>query len=241
MSAIPLVCFNIVEFHQVDRVKCQFNGEQSMLGASLNINRFLTSTGRGEDEWWPDRLDEWYRGWTSCFEEGHRISIQHTFDYRPTQEYWDWRRGACRVRNLSSQDVLDEPRLSDLHDDIQPIASQPRDVLHLPWDVPNRRRRAREVRADTRRPTRKERGAREREPGEGVRRERVRSRRVRLDVELDEEAEYDRQEEHGDILAGSDDSPLPPPPGPRDPSGSRGQLHRPVWETSPPSPTASGG
>ncbi|RYR21162.1 hypothetical protein Ahy_B03g066427 [Arachis hypogaea] len=56
MSVVSLVCFNIVEFHQVDRAKCQFNGEQPVSEAPINVNRFLTSIGRDEDVWWPDRL-----------------------------------------------------------------------------------------------------------------------------------------------------------------------------------------
>ncbi|RYQ83504.1 hypothetical protein Ahy_B10g102199 [Arachis hypogaea] len=50
MSVVPLVCFNLVEFHQVDRVKRQFNGEQLVSGAStknktkglLHINNFTS-------------------------------------------------------------------------------------------------------------------------------------------------------------------------------------------------------
>ncbi|RYR51327.1 hypothetical protein Ahy_A06g026346 [Arachis hypogaea] len=80
----PLVCLNIVEFHQVDLVKRQFNGEQHVPSAPVNVDRFLTSTGWGKDVWWPGKLDEWYAGWTACFAEGHRISIQPCFDYRPT-------------------------------------------------------------------------------------------------------------------------------------------------------------
>ncbi|RYQ93247.1 hypothetical protein Ahy_B09g099517 [Arachis hypogaea] len=45
MSVIPLVCFNIVE------VKRQFNGKQPVPGPSVNVDWFLTTTGRGEDVW----------------------------------------------------------------------------------------------------------------------------------------------------------------------------------------------
>ncbi|KAL4337235.1 hypothetical protein AHAS_Ahas12G0089900 [Arachis hypogaea] len=110
----PLVCFNIVEFHQVDRLKRQLNGEQPVLVTPVNVDRFLTSTGWGEDVWWPDRLEEWYASWMTHFAEGHRISIQPCFDYRPTWEYWDWWRGTYRVRHLSVQDVLDNPWLADV-------------------------------------------------------------------------------------------------------------------------------
>ncbi|RYQ85467.1 hypothetical protein Ahy_B10g105037 [Arachis hypogaea] len=58
----------------------------------------------------------------------------------------------CRVRHLSGEDVLDDPRLTTLPNDVQPMLSQPREVLQLPTDVPDRWRRAREVRSDMRRP-----------------------------------------------------------------------------------------
>ncbi|RYQ94896.1 hypothetical protein Ahy_B08g089854 [Arachis hypogaea] len=83
----PLVCLNIIEFHEVDRVKRQFNGEQPVPGTPVNVDGFLTSTGRDKDVWWPERLAEWCDGWTSRFEEGRKISIQYCVDYRPTREY----------------------------------------------------------------------------------------------------------------------------------------------------------
>ncbi|RYR69571.1 hypothetical protein Ahy_A03g016121 [Arachis hypogaea] len=53
-----------------------------------SFTRLLTSTVRGEDVWWPDRHHDWYDGWCSRFDPGHRISILHMFDTRPTQEYY---------------------------------------------------------------------------------------------------------------------------------------------------------
>ncbi|RYR09937.1 hypothetical protein Ahy_B05g078385 [Arachis hypogaea] len=114
LSAVPLVCSNIVWFHQVNRVKRQFNGEQQVSDTPVNLDRFLMSTSRGEDVWWPDRLADWYEGWRRRFDPGHRISIHHSFDTRLTREYYDWWRGACRVRHLSGQAVLEDPRLVEL-------------------------------------------------------------------------------------------------------------------------------
>ncbi|RYR15298.1 hypothetical protein Ahy_B04g072023 [Arachis hypogaea] len=74
LSAGPLVCFNIVQFHHVDRVKRQY----------------LTTTSRGENVWWPDRLQQWYDGWRQRFDPSRRITVHHTFDTRPTGEYYDW-------------------------------------------------------------------------------------------------------------------------------------------------------
>ncbi|RYQ92291.1 hypothetical protein Ahy_B09g098476 [Arachis hypogaea] len=85
LSAVPLVCFIIVRFHHVDRVKRQY----------------LTTTGRGKDVWWPERLQQWYDRWRQRFDPGRRITVHHTFDTRPTREYYDWWRGACHARHLS--------------------------------------------------------------------------------------------------------------------------------------------
>ncbi|RYR02536.1 hypothetical protein Ahy_B06g081334 [Arachis hypogaea] len=115
-----------LRWDEVDRVKCQFDGEQLVPGAPVNVDRFQTSTGGDEDVWWPDRLDD---------------------------------------------------------------------------------SRAREVRKDTRWPARRERGDREHGRGTWVKRERVKFCRERLDVESDEEAEFNRHEDHGDIAVGGDDSP----------------------------------
>ncbi|RYR34156.1 hypothetical protein Ahy_A10g048888 [Arachis hypogaea] len=56
LSAVPIVCFNIFWFHHVDRVKQQFNGKQPVPGTPVNLDRYLTTTDRGEDVWWPKRL-----------------------------------------------------------------------------------------------------------------------------------------------------------------------------------------
>ncbi|RYQ92572.1 hypothetical protein Ahy_B09g098797 [Arachis hypogaea] len=211
LSVVPLLCFNIVRFHHVDRVKRQFNGEQQVPGIPVNLDRYLTTTGRGEDVWWSLKLKEWYDRWHQRFDPGHRITVHHTFDTRPTLEYYDWWRGACRVRHLSGQEVLEDPRLAKLPPDVQPTASQSKDNLAYPRGVPDRSRRARKGRDDTRRPARRDRGHRERRPG----------------VPSDEEAEYAHQEEHGDIAQDREASPPPPPPPPSHgawhASGSGGQ------------------
>ncbi|QHO27994.1 uncharacterized protein DS421_7g212800 [Arachis hypogaea] len=73
MSIVPFVCFNIVEFYQADWVKRQFNGEQPMPRDPINIDKFLTTTDRGEDVWWPTKHQKWYDRWRTWFEEGHQI------------------------------------------------------------------------------------------------------------------------------------------------------------------------
>ncbi|RYR25312.1 hypothetical protein Ahy_B02g059007 [Arachis hypogaea] len=58
MSVVPLVCFSIVEFYHANWVKRQFNGEQLMPGDLINVDKFLTTIGQGEDVWWPTNLRE---------------------------------------------------------------------------------------------------------------------------------------------------------------------------------------
>ncbi|RYR34127.1 hypothetical protein Ahy_A10g048852 [Arachis hypogaea] len=169
MSVILLACFNLVQFHHVDRVKRQFNG--LLPGTPVNL----------------DRHHDWYNGWRRRFDPSHRISIQHTFDTRPAQEYYDWWCGACHPRHLSGEEVLEDRRLAELPADVQPTTSQPWDDLHLSLGVPNQHKRATEVRMDTRRPARRGRDARNHRRCEGVMRERVRPRRAQLDVESHEE------------------------------------------------------
>ncbi|MED6184305.1 hypothetical protein PIB30_046176 [Stylosanthes scabra] len=62
-SAVPVVCFNMVHMHHVDRVLRQYGGEQPVPMAPVDLTRLMTSTGRGEDRWWPDTLNRWYDGW----------------------------------------------------------------------------------------------------------------------------------------------------------------------------------
>ncbi|QHN92374.1 uncharacterized protein DS421_17g583160 [Arachis hypogaea] len=84
LSVVPFICFNIMEFHQDDRVNCQFGSEQLILGDLVNVDKFLTTTGREEDVWRPTHLQEWYDSFMSQFEEGHMISIQPTANDKPT-------------------------------------------------------------------------------------------------------------------------------------------------------------
>ncbi|QHO02430.1 Serine/threonine protein phosphatase 7 long form isogeny [Arachis hypogaea] len=101
ISVVPLVFFNIVEFHHLDRVKRQFNGEQLVSGDPVNVDKFLDYNGPRRRRLVTYKLHEWYDRWRVRFGERHCISIQPCFDYRPTQEYWNWYRLACRVRHLS--------------------------------------------------------------------------------------------------------------------------------------------
>ncbi|RYR57125.1 hypothetical protein Ahy_A05g022855 [Arachis hypogaea] len=59
-------------------------------GILVNIDRYLTTTGRNEDVWWPKRLQYWYDGWRQRFESSRRITVHYTVDTRPTGEYYNW-------------------------------------------------------------------------------------------------------------------------------------------------------
>ncbi|RYR33328.1 hypothetical protein Ahy_A10g047904 [Arachis hypogaea] len=62
----------------------QFNGKQQLPGIPVDLDRYLTSTGRGEDVWGPERRYEWYKGWRKRFDPDRRITVHHTFDTRTT-------------------------------------------------------------------------------------------------------------------------------------------------------------
>nr|XP_025612011.1 pollen-specific leucine-rich repeat extensin-like protein 1 [Arachis hypogaea] len=66
---------------------------------------------------------------------------------------------ACRVRHLTGDDILADPRATAPSTDILPAAPGHRDEIQLPWDAPDRRRRTRrQPRDDVRRPARQARG-----------------------------------------------------------------------------------
>ncbi|MED6163065.1 hypothetical protein PIB30_076385 [Stylosanthes scabra] len=75
-----------------------------------------------------------------------------------TREYFTWLIAACRHCYLSRPDVLDDPCLEDLPEDIPLTTSQPRDALRFPGDVPVTRRRRRDFRPDIQRHVRGQRG-----------------------------------------------------------------------------------
>ncbi|MED6117459.1 hypothetical protein PIB30_110149, partial [Stylosanthes scabra] len=96
----------------------------------------------------------------------HQIQNVYTpYPGSPTKEYIDWWVVACRCRFLSADRMLQDPRGVQLPDDVPPAATQARDPIVLPRDSPARGRRARMQRPD---------------PG---------------GEDVDEEAEYRRQED----------------------------------------------
>ncbi|MED6131667.1 hypothetical protein PIB30_011818 [Stylosanthes scabra] len=58
-----MVCFNFVGMHHIDRVIRQYGGEQPIPRHPVDVTRFMNTTARGDDVWWPTRLQTWYDGW----------------------------------------------------------------------------------------------------------------------------------------------------------------------------------
>ncbi|MED6126959.1 hypothetical protein PIB30_083482 [Stylosanthes scabra] len=133
---------NVVVFPFASRVKRQLGGKQQIPNDPVNLDGFLDVSARGEDQWWPTKHVDWYNEWKGRIEDERQVTITLTaYPAMPTWEYFEWWLDACRVRYLSSQDALDDPRLDDLPDDVSLTASQPRDTLLLPGIVPCTRRR----------------------------------------------------------------------------------------------------
>ncbi|MED6168106.1 hypothetical protein PIB30_009066 [Stylosanthes scabra] len=105
----------------------------------------------------------------------------------PTREYFDWWDVACTSRFLSPADALDDPRLDGLPDDVPATATQQRDALALPGDVPLTRRSRQRFRPDIKRQSLGGRGrGADEEPQRPV-----------GAIDYEEEAKYDRQEDGG--------------------------------------------
>ncbi|MED6216808.1 hypothetical protein PIB30_011399 [Stylosanthes scabra] len=112
----------------------------------------------------------------------------------PTREYFDWWEVACTSRFLSPADALDDPRLDGLPDNVPATATQQRDTLALPADVPLTGRSCQRFRPDIKRQSRGGRGrGADGEPQRPV-----------GAIDSEEEAEYDRQKEGGVGTSGHD-------------------------------------
>ncbi|MED6209221.1 hypothetical protein PIB30_052648 [Stylosanthes scabra] len=158
----------------------------------------MSSTGRGDDVWWPQRLSTWYKGWQRRRSPEVLVTVHFGGDPRGTQQYYEWfARVARRGRFLSCAADLADPRWTLGLAGIPVAAVHPRDDLVMPDDAPAPRRRQPQL-------PRPRQAAHVR----GKLSRRDQRRRLRM-VEVgaaahvdgeqaDEQREYDRQDEHVD-------------------------------------------
>ncbi|MED6214697.1 hypothetical protein PIB30_105771 [Stylosanthes scabra] len=165
-SAVPVVCFNMVHMHHVDRVLRQYGGEQPVPRSPVDLTRLMTSTGRDEDRWWPGTLRSWYDGWRGRGSPQVLVSIHACTDFRGTQEYFTWYVAAVGAgRFLSQARRLDDPRWMFAPPDLPSSTAHPRDDLAMPEEAPARRRRAAGVGRGRRPPKEREDGGQGRRGG----------------------------------------------------------------------------
>ncbi|MED6222410.1 hypothetical protein PIB30_064180 [Stylosanthes scabra] len=203
-SAVPVVCFNFVHMHHVDRVLRQYDGEQPVPRAPVDVTRFMSSTGRGDDVWWPERLATWYEGWRGRGSPQVLVTV-HEGDLRGTQRYYEWFAATARHGRFLSRAVdLADPRWNMAPPGIPPGVVYPRDELVMPEDAPAPRRRG----EHQPRP-------RQAAPARGKLSRRDQRRRARMVVvddedRAEEQQQYDGQDEPGEGDGGEaaqDDQP----------------------------------
>ncbi|MED6170020.1 hypothetical protein PIB30_026737 [Stylosanthes scabra] len=95
-SAMLLVCFNFVGMHHIDRVIWQYGGEQPVPRHLVDVTRFMSSTARGDDVWWPKVM----------------FTVHAGGDPRGIRQYYDWylgRRAGQPTVEHGSPDLPAEP------------------------------------------------------------------------------------------------------------------------------------
>ncbi|MED6181667.1 hypothetical protein PIB30_021453 [Stylosanthes scabra] len=182
----------MVHLHHVDCVLRQYGGEQPIPRAPVDLTRLMTSTGRGEDRWWPRTLRSWYDGWRGRGSREVLVSIHACRDFRRTQEYFTWYVAAVGVgRFLSQGRRLDDPHCMFAPPDLPVTTTHPWDELAMPEEAPARRKRAAAVGTGRRRPSNAD-------PHGPPANARDRRRRERMTEEADLFARYEEEGDDGD-------------------------------------------
>ncbi|MED6117579.1 hypothetical protein PIB30_111305, partial [Stylosanthes scabra] len=112
----------------------------------VDVTRYMSSTGREDDMWWPQRLSTWYEGWQRRRSPEVLVTVHFGEDPRGTQQYYEWfARVAKRGRFLLRATDLADPRWTLGPAGIPVAAVHPRDDLVMPDNAPAPRHRQPQV------------------------------------------------------------------------------------------------
>ncbi|MED6131859.1 hypothetical protein PIB30_013822 [Stylosanthes scabra] len=132
-SAVHVVCFNYVGMHHIDRVIRQYGGEQPVRRHLVDVTRFMTSTARGDDVWWPQRLQTWYDGWQRRKSPEVMVTVHAGGGPRGTRQYYDSYVGAAAgIMFLTRATDLNDLRWNMAPPDIHAEPIHARDELTMP-------------------------------------------------------------------------------------------------------------